>query len=98
MIDLDHEQLLTVAQACDHFPRVGNRKVSTFAVYRWLSTGVRGTKLESVRVGGRVCTSAEAVQRFLHRANAPTPTTPAPDLRKQHEAAEAELAGAGFSL
>jgi hypothetical protein len=34
-------------------------------VYRWMSKGVRGRKLASLRVGGRVYTTRTAVEEFL---------------------------------
>lgn len=40
-------------------------KIPASRVYGWMSAGFRGRRLESQRLGGRVVTSAEAVQRFL---------------------------------
>src|SRR5438874_30499 len=37
--------------------------VSTF--YRWATRGLRGVRLETLRVGTTMCTSLEAVQRFF---------------------------------
>jgi hypothetical protein len=33
--------------------------------YRWAKTGHRGVFLETIRVGGTLCTSVEALQRFF---------------------------------
>lgn len=33
--------------------------------YRWLHRGVRGVRLESIRIGGKLLTSRQAVSRFL---------------------------------
>ncbi len=74
-------------------------------VSRWATRGVRKggavVKLETVRVGGRVKTSAEAVARFFtdlsanDAAGEPVPPTPT-ERRRAAEAAnrELELAGA----
>ena len=41
------------------------------ACYRWIQRGVRGAKLEAIRVGGSTYTSMEAIQRFADRLGAP---------------------------
>ena len=61
MIDLSKESLLTVKDARKELP--GRPSINT--IYRWFWKGVRGIKLESVRVGGRVFTSKEACCRFV---------------------------------
>ncbi|HSS63746.1 MAG TPA: DUF1580 domain-containing protein, partial [Gammaproteobacteria bacterium] len=48
-----------------HLPaRRNGRRLHISAVYRWMSRGVRGIILESVRLGGTAYTSCEALQRF----------------------------------
>ena len=39
--------------------------VNRSAVYRWLRTGVKGKKLETLMIGGRRYTSLPAIRRFL---------------------------------
>jgi hypothetical protein len=34
-------------------------------LWRWVTRGLRGVRLESIRVGGVTCTSMAAVQRFF---------------------------------
>jgi hypothetical protein len=46
---------------------VRSRPVSRATMYRWADAGVRGVKLEVIRVGGSLCTSREAMQRFCER-------------------------------
>ncbi|MBI3817443.1 MAG: DUF1580 domain-containing protein [Planctomycetes bacterium] len=41
------------------------KKVHVATVFRWMSIGSRGVKLESVRVGGCRYTSREAILRFI---------------------------------
>lgn len=43
--------------------------VTVSAASRWCLNGVRGHRLESVRVGGRVVTSREAFERWLTAIN-----------------------------
>jgi hypothetical protein len=48
--------------------------VSILSVARWARTGCRGVKLESARVGGRIVTSREALERFLEGLNREEPS------------------------
>ena len=41
--------------------------MSISAAYRWCQRGLRGVKLETIRVGGALITSREAVQRFANQ-------------------------------
>jgi Protein of unknown function (DUF1580) len=47
--------------------RRGGGKLHSSTVWRWALRGVRGVKLEVIRVGGTLCTSMEALQRFFDR-------------------------------
>lgn len=38
---------------------------SDFTVRRWMRTGAKGKVLDSVPVGGQLCSSLEALERFL---------------------------------
>jgi hypothetical protein len=102
-MDFASEKLISLKAACRLFPsNKGKSGVAMSTLWRWMSTGYRGVKLESFRCGGMRFTSREAVQRFLTRINAPSeqPTnqpieTPAAQ-RRGHEQAEAALAAAGW--
>jgi len=95
MIDLKHEELLTFSEASQRLPK--RPHLATW--YRWISRGVRGVRLESVRVGGTSYTSAEALQRFADRLtggdNVQVSVT-SRQRQRQIEAADAELARAGI--
>ncbi len=83
MINLQSEQLLTLAAAARHLPT--RPHVST--IWRWAATG----GLETVRLGGRVYTSAEALDRFAeHRGGRPRPPESTPTPQRQREIADAE--------
>jgi len=46
-------------------PASGARKRPHFStLYRWALKGFRGVRLETIRIGGTLCTSKEALQRF----------------------------------
>ena len=61
MIDPARETLLTIKQARSLFPN----HPSLPTLWRWMLKGVRGCKLDSIRIGGRRFTSQEACQRFM---------------------------------
>lgn len=61
MIDTAKEKLITIKDARKLFPV----RPSLSTVFRWLNKGTRGVKLESVRIGGRRYTTAEAIDRFI---------------------------------
>jgi hypothetical protein len=74
MINIQTENILSLAGAAKAIPKIDGRHPNTSTVYRWISDGVRGVKLDSVRFGRRLCTSQEALQRFVvELSDAPTP-------------------------
>jgi hypothetical protein len=96
MIDLSSETLLTLAQAARLRPpgRRG-RPTHVSTIYRWIARGVRGHKLQAIRLGGALFTSREALQRFAEQLTLgpdgpPRPPTGA-DKRRVAAAADEEL-------
>jgi len=59
------EQLITLADAAKHLPKVDGKKVSVCTLWRWCRRGLRGAFLEYVRVGRKICTTREAMLRFF---------------------------------
>lgn len=49
--------------------RPNGKRVHISACYRWIQRGVRGIKLEALRIGGTMYTSVEALERFGLRLN-----------------------------
>ncbi len=83
MIDLQAEQIIPIAQVPKELPHRPN--LST--VYRWIGAGL----LETVKLGGRVFTSVEALGRFAeHRGGRPKPPESTPTPQRQREIADAE--------
>jgi hypothetical protein len=72
MIDIQREELITLSEAAKFVPRRRRgRKVSTSTIYRWASkSGLRGVRLSTIRAGGALCTSVEALQRFFDELTA----------------------------
>ena len=65
-IDISREQIISLVEAAGQYP--GRPHIST--IFRWGDRGVCGVRLETVRCGGRRCTSHEALDRFTQRVTA----------------------------
>ena len=94
MIDLARETVASLTEAAKwkRLPRRRQGKrphVST--LYRWATAGVAGVKLETIRVGGTLCTSLEALQRFFERLSGDDSDAPRRTRSRQREMATAEV-------
>lgn len=81
MIDLANERLLTLNEARRTLPFLRGRRgnaVSLCTIHRWRTRGVRGVVLESAKIGGTICTSTEAVIRFVERLSGRPSSTASP--------------------
>ena len=78
MIDVTTESLVGLDQARKTLPGRRGRPVDLSTVMRWITKGVLSpnpqtdgqegrVRLEAVRIGGRWCTSRQALQRFIER-------------------------------
>lgn len=65
MIDPAEESLLTLSEAAELLPGRPHR----CTLHRWARGVSGGVRLETLLVGGRRCTSREAVQRFIRALN-----------------------------
>ena len=84
MINLTSESVLSLTEAAKALPRRrAGKRPHVATLYRWASRGLRGVKLETLQVGGTLCTSTEALQRFFERLGTPATATdqPAPESR-----------------
>lgn len=57
------EDCIAIQDVAFLFPE--SNRPSRQTLNRWTSKGCRGAVLESMKIGGRLVTSREAVQRFL---------------------------------
>ena len=99
MIDISTESVLSLNDATARLPRRrrGSRPhVAT--LYRWAQRGIKGIRLETIQVGGTLCTSTEALQRFFDRLSEPREPAPnkSPHREREIEAAERECREAGI--
>ncbi len=87
MIDIGNEELIPIRILPARLPsRVNGKQVHVTTVYRWINYGVRGVKLESLKVGGTTYTSTEALQRFAEGLSHPRDvSTPPYSLTRQRE-------------
>ena len=95
MIDIATETVLTLAAAARlRPPSRRGRPTHPSTLARWALRGLRGTRLEVIRIGGQMYTSVEAIQRFAERLTAvgEVPVTP----KRQADATDRELARRGF--
>ena len=68
MIDAKTEELVTLRDATKLLPkRRGGKRPHVATLYRWALRGLRGVVLETLQIGGTLCTSEEALQRFFER-------------------------------
>ncbi len=92
MIDIATERLLTLKEAAAFLPR----RPHLATMYRWMSRGIQGVRLERVKCGGTTYTSIEALQRFaehLSCGNQNKHTSPSAASRADSAAAELERLG-----
>ena len=96
-IDPFTEQPLPFAAAARKLPPMRNgRPVAAATLWRWSAHGVRGVKLEVVKIGGTACTSLEALRRFFARLGGEAPVEPAAASSRRAEAAARELEKIGI--
>jgi len=68
MIDIKKEKVVSFSEACEFLPRRrAGRNPNPATLYNWAKKGIRGIRLETIRIGGTLCTSIEALQRFFDR-------------------------------
>ena len=86
--------MLPLAKAARSVP---GRAVSPQSVYRWISHGINGVKLEALNVGGRMQVSEESLARFFQAVTAAKrATTAEPDDAHRSERTSRKLEAAGL--
>ena len=70
MIDPTTEEIISVS-AAGRYCACDGRSPSPVTLWRWATKGCgkNHVRLETIRIGGRTCTSREALQRFLEALN-----------------------------
>lgn len=101
MID-PKEELLSLGTLARRIQKTDGCTVNPSSVFRWATKGLRGHKLEIVRIVGRMLTSWEAFHRFNEAVNSgrtktPTQAPQSPRQQKRIRNAEKVLADAGIA-
>ena len=96
MIDIQRERGLSLTQASQQSilpQRRRGKRPHVATLYRWAQRGLRGVRLETIRVGGTLCTSVEAIQRFFERLSIDEmqPTTSSKETAEDAERILSEL-------
>jgi hypothetical protein len=67
-IDTFSETIISIADAAKHVGKISGKNRNRSVIFRWISRGVSGVKLEAIRIGGEIFTSKEALNDFLNRS------------------------------
>ena len=65
-IDTTREELLSLTQATKVMPQIKGKRPAISTLWRWCRKGLNGVCLEYVRVGRKIATSREALNRFFN--------------------------------
>lgn len=97
-IDLVAETTIPLKEAANVLPRRNGKKINFSTLWRWAFRGIRGTRLEVLRIGGTLYTSTEALQRFAEATTTGRPAVTRTSKRRQrdHARADRELSEAGY--
>src|SRR5579859_7175260 len=102
LIDIKSERTFPLPYAARHVlclqVRRNGKPVSPATLWRWASRGLKGVRLETIKIAGQTCTSDAAIDRFLS-AFVKAEDQPAFAPRRavsRHAAVEAELAARGI--
>ena len=100
VIDLTKEKVISLSKATRLLPkRRQGKKPHVSTLYRWAGSGLKGVQLETIQVGGTLCTSREALQRFFQRLgdkNRPSVASPPRRRKSDLDRVEKDLDAAGF--
>jgi len=64
-IDIHNETVLSLTEATKVLPRLNGKRPSISTLWRWCRKGLRGVRLEYIRLGRSIATSEEALNRFF---------------------------------
>src|SRR5262245_11402929 len=68
MLDISNEDLITLDEAAQLIP-VGRcrRLLNLSTIFRWITEGVGGIRLDAIRIGARWLTTEAALQQFARQ-------------------------------
>lgn len=62
---------LTEVPRLSWMPRPRRKRIHSSTIFRWTKRGLRGVVLETIRIGGTLYTSEQALLRFFERQSVP---------------------------
>ncbi len=65
-IDLTTETIVSLTDATKSLPLIDGKRPHPSTIWRWITRGVRGVRLAHARLGNRIVTSVEALNRFAN--------------------------------
>lgn len=101
-IDPKTETLISFSELAASLPsRRQNRPVHIATIHRWRSPGLKGFRLDAIRVGGAWCTTWEAFSRFCgqltaHETGGAEVRFTSSTMRAKHRADESRLTKDGW--
>ena len=100
MINTESESLLSLSEAARACPAVDGKKPHCSTLWRWMQKGVRGVRLEHVKIGRRIVTTRPALEVFFRElADAPMPSpSPSPSRGRTHKQRERDISAARATL
>lgn len=75
------EEIFSLSEAAGRLPRINGRRPHVSTLWRWCRKGLKGVRLEYVRVGSKIAVSRQGLDRFfveLAAADAAAESTPPP--------------------
>ena len=63
--ELLNEGLISLNEATRVLPKFNGKPPHHGTLWRWCTIGIKGVQLEHVRVGRRICTSVQELNRFM---------------------------------
>lgn len=64
-INIENEKLATLTELSKLLPKTNGKRVNTSTLWRWCRRGRHGITLEYLRMGAKIITTQEAMQRFF---------------------------------
>ncbi len=85
-IDINSETLIPLSEAPAEIPG----RPSLCTLWRWRLKGVKGRKLESLALGGKIFTSREAIKRFVQHQGGTEASKISTPAKRERSIAQAE--------
>lgn len=79
------DPLISLQEATRHVPGRDGPHASYETLRRWATKGYRGVRLETLRIGGRMMTTTEALQRFFEALSVRPTFNPSEDEKARGE-------------